>query len=261
MRLGAIQLSAMLAALLLATGLVVRISATLSPVAPETRDDTAAKKAIELRDGAYGVALFDGIQLAPGQPHDRCITVRATGTRTPERVVMEATSSIDPALAPWLDLEISRGQAIGDGRSCEGWTGGETILQGGAEQVLAALERGVDWQPTPSQAIPGGHGVTYRLRAMLLPETPNAIQGAATEFDLVWSAPFDPAGSGLLGRSLALALRFTEDSMVPMLAILALAILFLGIQDRLDTATPRLSEAALFDDIVEFRERADTRDG
>lgn len=255
MRLGAIQLSAMLAALLLSAGLVLRISATLSPVAPETRDDTAAKQAIQVRDGANGVTLFEEVALAPGHPEERCITIRATGTRVPDRVWMDATSRVDPALAPWLRLDVDRGPALGDGRACTGFTATETVLSGPADRVLAALDDGVEWQPRPSEAIPGGHGVSYRLRATLLPEAPNEIQGASSDFDLQWSTTYDQAGSGVLGRGLALMVRFSEDSMVPMLAILALAILFLGIQDRLDTATPRLSQAALFDEMVEFKDR------
>ena len=255
MRLGVIQLSAMLAAMLLSAGLVLRISATLSPVAPETRDDTAAKQAIQVRDGANGVTLFEDVALAPGHPEERCVTIRATGTRTPERVLMAATSRIDSTFAPWLHLDVARGQALGDGRACDGFVEDETVLSGRADAVLAALDDGVAWEPRPTEAIPGGHGVSYRLRATLLPEAPNEIQGTSSQFDLVWSTTFDRAGSGLLDRGLALAVRFTEDSMVPMLAILALAILFLGIQDRLDTATPRLSQAALFDEMVEFRDR------
>lgn len=254
MKLGAIQLSAMLAALLLSAGLVLRISATLSPVAPETRNDTAARQAIQVRDGANGVTLFEGVALAPGQPEERCVTVRATGTRTPEHVLMEATSRIDPALAPWLHLDVARGPALGDGRACDGFRAEQAVLNGNADEVLLALGDGVRWEPRPAEAIPGGHGVSYRLRATLLADAPNDIQGTTSEFDLRWATTFDPAGAGLLGRTLALALRFTEDSMIPMLAILALAILYLGIQDRLDTATPRLAQAALFDEVVEFRD-------
>lgn len=106
MKLGAIQLSAMLAALLLSTGLVLRISATLIPVAPETRTDTAAQRAIEVRDSAGGVTLFDGVPLAPGESIARCITIRATGTRVPDLVTMTATSDVDPSLVPWLRLSL-----------------------------------------------------------------------------------------------------------------------------------------------------------
>lgn len=254
MKLGAIQLSAMLAALLLSAGLVLRISATLTPIAPETRSDTAAVQAIQLRDGANGVTLFDEVALAPGESASRCLTVRATGTRTPDVVVMDATSQINPDLAPWLHLDVTRGPALGDGRSCEGFEAREVVASGEVDRVMAALHRGVDWTPAPGQEIPGGHGTSYRLTATLLPEAPDSIQGTSMSFDLEWSTTFDRAGSGLLDRGLALAIRFTEDSMIPMLAILALAILFLGIQDRLDTATPRLSKAALFDEVVEFRD-------
>lgn len=255
MRLGVIQLSAMLAALLLSAGLVLRISATLTPIAPETRSDTAATRAIQLRDGAAGMTLFDEVGLAPGESASRCVTVRATGTRTPEVVVMDATSRIDPALAPWLHLDVVRGAALGDGRSCDGFQSAASILDGRADRVMEALAGGVEWRPSPAEEIPGGHGTSYRLTATLLPDAPDAIQGTGMEFDLLWSTDYDPAGRGLLARGLALAIRFTEDSMIPMLAMLALAILFLGIQDRLDTATPRLSQAVLFDEVVEFRER------
>lgn len=260
MKLGAIQLSAMLAALLLSAGLVFRISATLTPIAPETRSDTAAVQAIQLRDGANGVTLFEEVALAPGHSAMRCLTVRATGTRTPDAVIMDATSHIDPALAPWLHLDVARGPALGDGRSCDGFEAEEVVVTGQAERVMEALRRGVDWTPARGEEIPGGHGTSYRLIATLLPDAPDAIQGTAMSFDLLWSTTFDRAGSGLLDRGLALAIRFTEDSMIPMLAILALAILFLGIQDRLDSATPRLSQAALFDEIVQFRERRTVRD-
>lgn len=260
MKLGAIQLSAMLAALLLSAGLVFRISATLTPIAPETRSDTTARQAIQLRDGAYGMTLFDEVAMAPGESESRCLTVRATGTRTPDAVIMDATSRIDPALAPWVHLDVARGPALGDGRSCDGFEATEIVVAGQVERVMEALRRGVDWTPGPEEAIPGGHGTSYRLTATLLPDAPDAIQGTAMSFDLLWSTTFDRAGSGLFDRGLALAIRFTEDSMIPMLAILALAILFLGIQDRLDTATPRLSQAALFDDVVQFRDRQKVRE-
>lgn len=261
MRIGAIQLSALLAALLLSGGLVLRISTTLSPVAPETRTDTAAVRAIELRDGADGVVLFDDVALAPGESATRCLTVRATGTRVPEVVRMMASSEVDPALAPWLRLDVARGPALGEGRSCDGFDAREQVLSGQADLVMDSLARGVGWVPEPFEQIPGGHGTSYRLTATLLPDAPDEIQGTAMGFDLLWSTDFDRTGRGLLDRGLALAVRFTEDSMIPMLAILALAILFLGIQDRLDTATPRLNQAALFDEVVHFADDAGGRDG
>lgn len=254
MRVGAIQLSAMLAALLLSAGLVLRISATLTPVAPETRSDTAAVKAIQLRDGANGVTLFDGVGLAPGTSAQRCITVRATGTRTPDEVRMLATSTIDPLLAPWLQLELHEGPALGDGRRCDGFVPDDLLVGGRAAEFASVLGEGLPWEPLPNQEVPGGHGVGYRFTATLDPATPNEVQGTSMAFDLVWTTSFDAAGTSVLDRGLALAIRFTEDSMLPMLGILALAILYLGIQDRLDTATPRLSQAALFEDVVEFQD-------
>ena len=263
MRIGAIQLSALLAALLLSGGLVLRISSTLSPVAPETRTDTAAERAIELRDGAGGVTLFEDVALAPGESAERCVTVRATGTRVPDGVQLTASSRIDPALAPWLQVDVTRGPALGDGRSCDGFRSQHPLVSGQAEPVLASLDRGVVWTPVASERIPAfpGHATSYRVVATLLPDAPDAIQGTDLSFDLEWSTTFDRTGTGLLDRGLALVVRFTEDSMIPMLAILALAILFLGMQDRLDTATPRLSQAALFDDLVEFDERVPADDG
>lgn len=254
MKIGAIQLSAMLAALLLSAGLVLRISATLIPVAPETRTDTAARRAIEVRDSAAGVLLFDGVPLAPGQSAERCITVRATGTRVPDSVRMTAVGDIDPMLVEWLDLDLSRGPALNQTRTCEGFTETEVLVRGAAMTTLQTLADGLPWVPAPDEAVPGGHGTSYRIAATLDPEAPNEIQGARMRFDLNWGTTFDRAGSGLFDQGLALAVRFTEDSMIPMLAVLALAILFLGIQDRLDTATPRLNKAALFDDVIEFGE-------
>lgn len=252
MRLGAIQLSAILASLLLSAGLVLRISATLTPVAPETRSDTAAKQAIQVRDDVNGLALFDAVHLSPGVPEERCITVRATGTRTPEEVRMRAASSVDGDLAPWLRLTVDEGPALDRGRDCTGFDARTTVAAGGIVNVLEQLDSGITWEPDPADAIPGGHAVTYRLRAELLGDAPNEIMGTASQFDLNWSTTFDPAGEDFLGRSLAVAIRFTEDSMIPMLAIVALGILFLGVQDRLDSATPRLSQAALFDEVIEF---------
>lgn len=257
MRINPIQLSAMVAALLLATGLVLRISATLTPVAPETRSDTAARQALTLRDGAFGVALFEQVQLAPGEFQDRCVTVSATGTRVPDEVRMLADSTVDDGLAPWLRFEITRGAEIGEGRQCEGYEPRTTVLAGGARSVMAALRDGVGWTPAPEERIPGGHAVTYRLRASLSPDTPNEVQGSGASFDLAWASDFDPTGETLLERALAVLIRFTEDSMIPMLAILALGILFLGIQDRLDVATPRLDDAALFNDVVRFEPLGD----
>ena len=255
MRFGAIQVSAMLAALVLSAGLVLRISTTLTAVAPETRSDTAAKAAVQIRDGLSGVAMFQSTDLAPGTSEERCITIRATGSRTPDEIVMEAASSVDPALAPWVRLDVAQGPALGDGRGCDGFEVTETIAAGAYADVMDRLDGGVDWVPGPGQEIPGGHAVSYRIRASLLADTPNEIQGARANFDLVWATQFDPTGQNLLERALAVIVRFSEDSIVPMLAIVALAILFLGIQDRLDVATPRLSKAALFDEIIEFEDR------
>lgn len=256
MRLGAIQVSAALAALVLSAGLVLRISTTLTAVSPETRSDTAARAAIQVRDGLGGVAMFEGVDLAPGTWAERCITVLATGSRTPDEVVMEATSAVDPALAPWVRLDVARGPALGNGRECDGFVTTETVAAGPYLDVMDSMDQGFAWVPAAGEEIPGGHAVTYRIRAELLPETPNQIQGARANFDLVWATQFDPTGQTLLERALAFIVRFSEDSMVPMLVIVALAILFLGIQDRLDVATPRLSKAALFDEFVEFEDRS-----
>jgi hypothetical protein len=260
MKMGAIQLSAMLAALLLSAGLVLRISATLIPVAPETRTDTAAMRAIEVRDSAGGVVLFEGVPLAPGETASRCITVRATGTRVPDAVRMSAAGDIDPMLLTWLDLDLSRGPALDQTRSCDGFREDEVLVRGDAATTMRTLAEGLSWVPSPHEAVPGGHGTSYRIAATLDPEAPNTIQGAQMEFDLTWGTSFDRAGSGLFDQGLALAVRFTEDSMIPMLAVLALAILFLGIQDRLDTATPRLNKAVLFDEVVEFGDPSGERD-
>lgn len=257
---GAIQLSAMLAALLLSAGLVLRISATLIPVAPETRTDTAAGRAIEVRDSAAGVVLFENLPLAPGETATRCITVRATGTRVPDAVRMTAVSEVDPMLVQWLDLDVSRGRALDQTRTCEGFSEREVLVRGGAATTMATLADGLPWVPAPEEEVPGGHGTSYRIAATLDPDAPNEIQGARMRFDLHWGTSFERAGSGLFDQGLALAVRFTEDSMIPMLAVLALAILFLGIQDRLDTATPRLNKAALFDEVIEFGDPPSERD-
>lgn len=258
MRFGAVQLSAVLAALVLSIGMVVRISTTLTAVSPETRSDTAASAAIQIRDGLNGVAMFDGVDLAPGATAERCITIRATGSRTPEQIRMEAASSIDPAFEPWLRVQVDRGPPLGQGRDCDGFASDETLAAGPYRDVMHELDAGLDWAPATSPEIPGGHAASFRVRVTLLEDTPNEIQGARTTFDLVWASDFDQAGQSFLDRLLALVVRFTEDSFLPMLAIVALAILFLGIQDRLDVATPRLSKAALFEEIVPFEDR--TRD-
>lgn len=256
MRFGAIQFAAMLAALVLSAGLVLRISTTLTAVSPETRSDTAARAAIQIRDDRNGVTMFDGVDLAPGTTQQRCITIRATGSRTPDEIVLEAVSAIDPALAPWVRLEVARGAALTDTDDCAAFVTSQTVALGPYVDVMDQLDRGRAWTPGLGEQIPGGHAVTYRIAATLLEDTPNEIQGARANFDLVWATQFDPAGQNLLERTFALLIRFTEDSIVPMLAIIALAILFLGIQDRLDVATPRLSKAALFDEIIEFEDRS-----
>ena len=181
----------------------------------------------------------------------------ATGSRTPDEIIMEAASAIDPALAPWVRLDVARGPALGNGRQCDGFVATEAVVAGTYTDVMTSLDQGFAWVPAVGEEIPGGHAVTYRIRAELLPDTPNEIQGARANFDLVWATQFDPTGQNLLERALAVIVRFSEDSIVPMLVIVALAILFLGIQDRLDVATPRLSKAALFDEFVEFEDRSD----
>ena len=78
MRFGAIQVSAALAALVLSAGLVLRISTTLTAVSPETRSDTAARAAIQIRDNLGGVAMFENVDLAPGtaaEPIDAKVAV------------------------------------------------------------------------------------------------------------------------------------------------------------------------------------------
>lgn len=251
---GPVQLAAMLAGLLLATGMVLRISTTLSPIAPETRTDIAAERAIQLRDGALQVTLFPDVALAPGESASRCITVSATGTRVPEEVRMVAASVLDERLGEWLRLDISRGPQIGNGRFCNGFVPTELVLSGTAAELVPVLDAGVPWVPAAGEEIPGGHATTYQLIATLLEDAPDSVQGASLAFDLAWESEFDAVARGALAQSFALAVRFTEDSMIPMLAILSLAILFLGIQDRLDTSTPRLARAALFEETVEFSE-------
>lgn len=252
LRIGSIQVAAMLAALLLSAGLVMRISATLSPVAPETRTGTAAERAIEVRNDLAGQTMFEGVALAPGESVRRCITVSATGTRVPERVIMQTTDSLDAGLGPWLHMDVVRG--TGTGLDCAAFEPDSVVLSGPAIGVVQALDRGMPWTPAVSEVVPGGHATTYAFVAKLAPDAPNEVMGRRLAFDLAWSTYFEATGGSVFERTFALAVRFTQDSMIPMLFILSIAIMFLGIQNRLDGATPELTHAALSDDVITFAE-------
>lgn len=253
-RVSSLRVAAAIAGLVLSLGLVVRLSVALSPLSPETRSEDAASRAIVLRDDADGRALFDDVDLAPGEQARRCVQLFSDGTRRPSEVVLDVTSRIDPGVTDDLTAVVERG----DGDCADL---GRTVLvaRGPAADVLAGLdEMPAAWVPLDEEAGPNGWSTTYRFTIALDGAAADEVQGAGIAFGLQWSTAFRAAGDGPVDTALALLVRTTEDTVIPILLILSLAVLFLGLQERLDRNASKLAHADTVDQLVPFRRRGET---
>ncbi len=261
LRVGALRglrVAAGLAALLLVGGLVLRGSMGLTRAQPEriVRTDPVTG-AIET-DGRIGLAtdasrpLFDHVSLAPGDTVQACVRVDYRGDVDPDAVVLHlAGLGGSRPLADRLDVAVERGAIATPATGCDGFVAEELVATGPlgslADHARDAATGWRGWDPTPGEA-----STWYRVAVTLDDHTETSLQGARAETGFVWSAVAPPASSGLLHRVVVVLGAVARDTFLPMLLLLAVTMLFLGIQDRIDRRDPKLALAPVTTEPLEF---------
>lgn len=162
-----------------------------TPPVPEALPDPVAAdpppaREIALTDDSSGTAMFTGdVELAPGTPEQRCITVTFDGAVDPRPVVLRAASAEGP-LAPYLDLVIELGGAegavFGD---CSGFEPLGTLFTGtlatfGADHAEYATGLAA-WEPVATR-----ESRSFRFTVSVRDDP--AAEGLSAGFGFTWEA-------------------------------------------------------------------------
>lgn len=252
------RIAAALAALLLVGGLVVRGSLGLRSETPEryVRTDPVTGLIV---DGSAGLTtsaaepLFDGVVLHPGQTVEACVRIDYRGSADPDAVALEladVTGSSD--LARGLTMVVDRG-SLGDATGCSSFVAAATVGAGPLD-ALAGREGATAlgaWDPDA-----GEHAAWYRFRVTLDPGVEDQLQGETVATGFTWSALAAPESSSWMGRLTLLVGTVARNSIIPMLLLLAVTVLFLGIQDRIDRRDPKLALAPVTQEPLPFTPRS-----
>ncbi len=208
--------------------------------------------------------LFDAAQLSPGEPVRRCVTLRYVGPRAGTFVRFGISGARGTLLAD-MTLQVAEGSGGGLDGSCRTFSG--SVLYSGPFTAMVSSGSGAPLRTRWDPAVAPQR--TFEITVSVL-DTPLAM-GRTASADLQWVLPPMPAavpgrpGSPMVaGRSTAsgglLSLSTLEalgrglarnaDFAVPLLALI---VIFLITQDRLDRADPKLMLANLASDPqVEF---------
>lgn len=243
------------AGLLLVGGLVTRGSIVLSR-SPDQRIVAVDPATGAVTSGGVVLAaervrpLFPDVHLVPGVGHSACVDVAHVG-EVPLDTVAVRIGEVEGAtrLLQQLHLEIERG-APGVADDCAGFVPLAQVTAGTVPDLLEAPAAAgwASWQPV------GTERSSYRFTVTLL-DTPAAasLQGTRAGVDFLWTATATAVGDGF-GEKLALvALGVARDVVPPLLVLLVLAVLFLGVQDRIDRLDPKLAAAAVHEEPNTFR--------
>jgi hypothetical protein len=245
-----LRIAACVAGLLLAAGLIVRVSVALSPGSPEAGGAIGAPAdAVALSTDVTGRPLFDGVELAPDRPVEACIAVRTHATRDvgPLGLFMTGFSG-SAAMADALLVVVEEGPPAGD---CAGFAPERVVVEGHLGAVLGAHGDG-------ARAARPADGTTaavrwYRIRITLPADAPAEARGGRIDrLDLAWTTlPIDEE-PGDRERQLAFAMGVAQRTVLPLLLMLVLSVLFLGVQDRVDRREPKLADAPDEDELLPF---------
>lgn len=244
------------AALLLVAGLVTRgtVGLTRPPgeriVTVDAQTGAVTSGGVEL-DALQAQPLFPDVHLVPGEPVAACIEIARSGQVPLETVALRFDAAEGSSLLlDRLHLRVERGPA-GVGADCAGFEPVAEIVDGRLLDLTEPPTRSgwSSWRPV------GEESVSYRFSVVLPAEDLVAeLQGTRARVDFLWVATAEPTGDALSPRLAMLALAFARDALLPLLALGVLAVLFLGVQDRIDRRDPKLALAAVHEEPREFRD-------
>lgn len=246
--------AAALAALVLASAWVLRLSGGLDGRSQAAQVAvTGGETELSLDDDTGGVPLLDDVVLDPGDEVARCVSVEARTLADPEPLVLHLEAARSP-LAEHLDVAITGGpdEGVDDCRDA-------TPLQrtaGTLDSLLTDLApSGPGWSLADPPA--GVTGWWYRVEVELPADLPRDLIGASVDdLTLRWStAAAERRETALRARADAFVVGVTEDATVPLVLLAVVALLFLGIHDRIDANDPKLALAPVDRRVRRFTDR------
>lgn len=250
-----LQVVGAIAALLLVAGLVIRgtIGLTRPPgeriVTVDAVTGQVTSGGVELQPGRVQ-PLFPDVHLEPGVPRSACIDIRHRGDVPLDTVALRLDAAEGSSLLlDRLVLRVERGSP-GAASDCDGFRPVADVAEG---RLLELAE-----PPTPagwSSWRPGTDERTSYRFTVLLPEDGDLdlLQGTQASVDFLWVATASATGESLLPRVVLLGLAVARDALLPFLLLVVVAVLFLGIQDRIDRRDPKLALAAVHEAPRPFR--------
>jgi hypothetical protein len=218
---------------------------------------------VELLDDDAGSALFDELNLSPGDVKRNCIAVSHRGPNPPTEVRLHGTSG-GTGLDRYLDMTIEAGSGgrMGD---CTGFTG-VPLYKG----TLAGFTREhADFSSGLLTPFPTATPSTSTFRFTFVAGDDPTAQGRTASATLTWEAhglsptpPEDlapsfggsqgrtpPGGAkpnpddmAVLGKVVRIGHAVAEKASFPLFSLL-IVILFLLVQDRIDRRDPKLALA------------------
>lgn len=261
----ALQLVGAVAALLLVGGLVMRGSIGLTRPQDErivTVDATTGQVTsggVQLVPGTVET-MFPEVHLDPGVPRAACIEITHDGTVQLDTVALRlAAAEGSSRLLAALHLRIERG-APGAAPDCTGFAPEAEVADGRLLELTEPPSPAgwSSWQPGRLET------ASYRFTVVLPPEeATDALQGARASVDFLWAATAQTRGAMVMPRVVMLAAAIARDAVLPLLLLAVLAVLFLGVQDRIDRRDPKLAMASVHEEPRAFRDahpRQDRKD-
>jgi hypothetical protein len=243
-----LHLAVALAGLLIVAGLVLRASVGLSTPPPQL-DAQPVRHLVtqpdELDLAADDAApVFDDVLLGPGAQAVSCRTLvlHATSEPTPIELGLAAYRGSD-ALAAALHVRVEEeAPTAAPAAGCEGFVPARTVAEG----PLATLGQAGGTAPGGWRAAAGTQSLRYRLTVLLPADSTDALQGTSVhDLTFRWATTSAGRPPTWSDRTVKLAMAVAQNSVVPLLLMTAVAILFIGIQDRLDRNEPKLALASV----------------
>jgi hypothetical protein len=252
-RLLGVRLLTALAALVLAGGLVVRMSAPLSSTSPSARQALSSNGVLELH-ADRDTPLFDQVSLLPGQPVAACTRLRTDALDDPAPIQLSMKGyQGSEALAAATQMTVEHGVVEDDAAGCGSFVVDAVVVSGSIADLQA--RHGMDGTPIDGGDPSAGQTDTWLRVTVELPQSaPSAVQGQAIgDLGLRWSTSMaSPAERGFRDRATLVMAAVTEHSVIPLMLVVVLALRFLGIQDRFDRRDPKLALAPIVRGAVVF---------
>ena len=254
---GVVGMSVMtvLAALLLAGGLVVRMSAPLASNAPSVRQRLIANGVLEMHSNT-DTPLFDGVALNPGDPVRACARLLTDSPDDPAPILlsMKGYRGSD-ALAESARMTVEYGLNGSNADGCEAFRSEAVVATGS----IAQLERDHGSAGSPmvtSDPRAGQSDVWFRVTVELPASAGPEVQGESIrDLGMRWSTSVAaPSDLGFAGQAALVLAAVSERSVIPLMLMLVLATLFLGVQDRIDRRDPKLALAPVVRGELTFEE-------